>query len=133
MAFFFCQFVLSLVCVGEFGFSAFQVYFELEHHAPHLRKIIDDQHSRLQKALGKLSEVEEKQEKIEGQIANAVQFHNVLEERLVKLRNLPGTHKKPLSKAEREFKSEIGIFFIHPYTDILDSFLGLNFSFKNLT
>ncbi|KAI5670503.1 hypothetical protein M9H77_10867 [Catharanthus roseus] len=89
---------------------AHKVYFELEHHAPHLRKIIDDQHSRLQKALGKLSEVEEKQEKIEGQIANAVQFHNVLEERLVKLRNLPGTHKKPLSKAEREFKSEIDRF-----------------------
>lgn len=89
---------------------AHKVYFELQHHAPHLKKIIDDQHSRLKKAERKLSEVEEKQEKIEGRIANAVKSHNVLEERLVKLRNLPGTHKKPLSKAEREFKSELDRF-----------------------
>ena len=84
------------------------MYFELQHHAPQLKKIIDNQHSRLQKAEQKLLEVEEKQEKLESRITNAVQHCNVLEERLLKLRNLPGIHKKPLSKAERDFKAELG-------------------------
>nr|XP_027104338.1 nuclear pore complex protein NUP88-like [Coffea arabica] len=86
---------------------AYKVYFELQHHAPQLKKIIDNQHSRLQKAEQKLLEVEEKQEKLESRITNAVQHCNVLEERLLKLRNLPGIHKKPLSKAERDFKAEL--------------------------
>ncbi|KAL3523967.1 hypothetical protein ACH5RR_016801 [Cinchona calisaya] len=89
---------------------AHKVYFELHHHAPQVKKIIDGQHSRLQKAQQKLLEVEVKQEKLEAHTTNAVQHHNDLELRLLKLRNLPGLHKKPLSKAERDFKSELDRF-----------------------
>ncbi|KAK4480707.1 hypothetical protein RD792_013789 [Penstemon davidsonii] len=89
---------------------AHKVYFELQHHAPHLKKIISNQHSRLHEAQQKLLEVDKKQEKIEDRINHAVQLHNSLEERLQNLRSLPGMHKKPLSKAERDFKFELDRF-----------------------
>ncbi|KAK4403384.1 Nuclear pore complex protein [Sesamum angolense] len=89
---------------------AHKVHFELQHHAPHLKKIIDNQHSRLREMERKLSEVERKQEKIEDRIDRAVKVHSSLEERLQNLRSLPGSHKKPLSKAERDFKLELDNF-----------------------
>uniref|UniRef100_A0A3Q7IQH6 Uncharacterized protein n=1 Tax=Solanum lycopersicum TaxID=4081 RepID=A0A3Q7IQH6_SOLLC len=87
-----------------------QVYFEIRHHAPHVKKIIDDQCSRLCKAQQKILEVERKQEKIEDRVEHAVRFHSELEERLQSLRHLPAAHKTSLSKAEREFKSELDRF-----------------------
>ncbi|KAL3341844.1 hypothetical protein AABB24_026057 [Solanum stoloniferum] len=89
---------------------AHKVYFELQHHAPHVKKIIDDQHSRLCKAQQKILEVERKQEKIEDRVEHAVRFHGELEERLQSLRHLPAAHKRSLSKAEREFKSKLDRF-----------------------
>ncbi|KAJ8551000.1 hypothetical protein K7X08_000370 [Anisodus acutangulus] len=88
---------------------AHKVYFELQHHAPHV-KIIDDQYSRLRKAHQKILEVERKQEKIEDRVEHAVRFHSELEERLQTLGHLPAAHKRALSKAEREFKSELDGF-----------------------
>ncbi|XP_049358641.1 nuclear pore complex protein NUP88 isoform X3 [Solanum verrucosum] len=89
---------------------AHKVYFELQHHAPHVKKILDDQHSRLCKAQQKILEVERKQENIEDRVEHAVQFHGELEECLQSLRHLPAAHKRSLSKAEREFKSELDRF-----------------------
>lgn len=85
------------------------MYFELERHGPQLKKIIDEQNSRLHEAQQKLLKVEEKQGKLDERTVRAVQFHNLLEERLERLRKLPWVHKKPLSKAEKEFKSELGM------------------------
>ncbi|KAJ6772633.1 NUCLEOPORIN NUP84-RELATED [Salix koriyanagi] len=89
---------------------AHKVYFELEHHGPQLKKIIDDQHARLAEAQEKLSKVVKKQSGLENRVNHAMHRHNLLEQRLHCLRNLPGVHKKPLSKAEREFKSELDQF-----------------------
>ncbi|XP_071706596.1 nuclear pore complex protein NUP88 [Rutidosis leptorrhynchoides] len=89
---------------------AHKVYFELKHHGPQLKKIIDDQHTRLREVQQKLAKVEEKQEDLENRIDHAIQTHRLLEERLLDLRNLPGIHKKPLSKAEKEFKMELDGF-----------------------
>ncbi|KAH0654388.1 hypothetical protein KY289_032066 [Solanum tuberosum] len=89
---------------------AHTVYFELQHHAPHVKMIIDDQHSRLCKAQQKILEVERKQEKIEDRVEHAVRFHGELEEHLQSLRHLPAAHKRSLSKAEREFMSELDRF-----------------------
>ncbi|PHU02730.1 Nuclear pore complex protein NUP88 [Capsicum chinense] len=86
---------------------AHKVYFELQHHAPHVKKIMDDQHSRLRKAQQKILDVERKQEKIADRVEHAVQFHSELKERLQSLGHLPAAHKRSLSKAEREFKSEL--------------------------
>lgn len=88
------------------------MYFEIKHHGPHLKRIIDDQHARLGDAQQKLSRVEEKQPKLEDRIDRAIQQHGILKERLQRLRNLPGAHKKPLSRAEREFKCELGMIAI---------------------
>ncbi|CAN4124325.1 unnamed protein product [Withania somnifera] len=86
---------------------AHKVYFELQHHASHLKKIIDDQHSRLHVAQQKILDVERKQEKIEDRVEHAVRFHSELEERLQSLGHLPAAHKRSLSEAEREFKAEL--------------------------
>lgn len=94
------------------------MYFELQHHAPQLKKIIDNQHSRLREMQQKLLEVEKKKEKIEDRVDQAFKLHSLLEERLQNLRSLPGSHQKPLSKAERDFKSELGNFFTHIYLNI---------------
>ncbi|KAJ0102764.1 hypothetical protein Patl1_06594 [Pistacia atlantica] len=89
---------------------AHKVYFELKHHAPQLMRLIDDQHARLREAQEKISQVEVKQPRLEERIDHAIEIHNSLEQRLQRLRNLPGAHKKPLSRAEREFKSELDQF-----------------------
>lgn len=86
------------------------MYIELKHHGPLLKEIIEDQHGRLRGAQQKFLKVKEKQEKLEDRITHVTQVHSLLEERLQRLRNLPGLHKRPLSKAEREFKSELDRF-----------------------
>ncbi|KAJ6317782.1 hypothetical protein OIU76_013341 [Salix suchowensis] len=89
-----------------FCWQVAKVYFELKHHAPQLKRIIDDQHDRFDEAQGKLSKVRKKQSGLEDRINHAMLQHNLLEQRLHCLKNLAGAHKKPLSKAEREFKSD---------------------------
>ncbi|KAM7494798.1 hypothetical protein LguiB_029407 [Lonicera macranthoides] len=107
-----------------------KVFFELKYHGSQLKKIIDDQHARLRETQKKLLRVEEKQENLEGRIDRAVQLHGLLEERLQSLRNLPGAHKKPLSKAEREFKTELDRYSgveldaLHSSVDALNSRLN---------
>ncbi|CAA3024448.1 nuclear pore complex NUP88 [Olea europaea subsp. europaea] len=109
---------------------AHKVYFELEHHAPHLKKIIGNQHSRLRESQQKLLEVETKQEKVESRIERAVQLHNSLEERLHKLTSLSGLQKKRLSKAEQDFKLELDRFTgveldaLHSSIEALNARLG---------
>lgn len=65
-------------------------------------------HNRLSDAQEKLVKVEDKQMIIDERIALAVNKHDCLERRLQRLRNLPAYQKKPLSRAERDFKSELG-------------------------
>ncbi|TQD83359.1 hypothetical protein C1H46_031069 [Malus baccata] len=67
---------------AEYNTHTNDVYFELEYHGPILKRIIDDQHARLGAAQQRLSQVEEKQSKLEDRIDSAIQMHNLLEERL---------------------------------------------------
>ncbi|KAF6153604.1 hypothetical protein GIB67_027471 [Kingdonia uniflora] len=87
-----------------------KIWFELKHHGTYLKRTVDDQNARLRESQIRIRNVEEKQPSLEERITRAVQVHTHLEERLQKLRNLPNAHKKPLSRAEREFKSEIDRF-----------------------
>lgn len=99
------------------------MYLELKHHAPQLKKIINDQHSRLGDAQKKLLKVEEKQSALQKRIDRAIQMHNSLEERLQQLRNLPCALKKPLSRSERQFKSELGNEYLIPYFSAFDYYV----------
>lgn len=112
---------------------AHKVWFELERHGPQLKKIIDDQHARLREAHQRLSKVEEKQGKLDERTGRVVQRHNLLEERLQSLRKLPGVHKKPLSKAEREFKSELDMFREVELEALHSSIEALNARLKRYT
>ena len=98
------------------------MYLELKYHAPLLKKIINDQHSRIGDAQQKLLKVDEKEAILQKRIDRAIQMHNSLEERLQQLRNLPCVHKKPLSRAERKFKSELGNGCSIPYFSLLMKF-----------
>ncbi|KAF8009899.1 hypothetical protein BT93_J0775 [Corymbia citriodora subsp. variegata] len=89
---------------------AHKVYFEVKHHAPQLKRIIDDQHARLVEAQDRLLKVERKQMELDERMDHAIQQHEILDERLKCLRKLPVAHKKPLSRAERDFKSELDHF-----------------------
>ncbi|KGN50650.1 nuclear pore complex protein NUP88 [Cucumis sativus] len=89
---------------------AHAVYYELKQHEPKLKRLIEDQQTRLKDAQQKLIKVEGKQQLLDDRIERAIELHNVLEERIRRLKNLPGAHKKPLSKAEREFKSTLDHF-----------------------
>ncbi|CAI0415825.1 unnamed protein product [Linum tenue] len=86
---------------------AHKVYFELEHHGPQMKRIIDDQQARLSEAQEKLVRVRNKQTGLDDRLKHAIHQHHILEQRLNQLRNLPGVHKKPLSRAERKFSSEL--------------------------
>ncbi|CAN8257082.1 unnamed protein product [Cochlearia groenlandica] len=89
---------------------AHKVYFEMQHHAPNLKRIIDDQHQRLSEANQKMSKVDKNRSLLEKRIEKAIQSHDSLEQRVQHLRSLPGTHKKPLTRAEQDFKSELDQF-----------------------
>ena len=99
------------------------MYFELKHHAPQVTRIIDDQHARLGEAHEKILKVENKQSILEERIDRAVKLHNFLEQRLQRLRDMPGVHKKPLSRAERDFKSELGNYFLCPTINLVTEFM----------
>ncbi|KAK9124483.1 hypothetical protein Sjap_014085 [Stephania japonica] len=89
---------------------AHKVWFELKHHGGHLKRLIDDQNARLHQAQQKLSNVEEKQSSLDNRMNHAVEVQKELEERMQTLRRLPGTNKKPLSRAELDFKAELDRF-----------------------
>jgi hypothetical protein len=90
-----------------------------------LKRIIDDQHARLGEAQEKLSKVVNKQSGLVNRTNHAMHRHNLLEQRLHCLRNLPGAHKKPLSKAEREFKSELGNQF-YAYSNYFNEIMQIS-------
>ncbi|KAH9622971.1 hypothetical protein KSS87_004355 [Heliosperma pusillum] len=89
---------------------AHKVHFALEHHGPHVKKIIDNLHTRLSEAQQKLLNAEKKQPQVDDRMRRAIERHESLEQRLLQLRRLPGIHKKPLTEAEREFKADLDSF-----------------------
>ncbi|KAL5984457.1 hypothetical protein ACLOJK_018562 [Asimina triloba] len=84
-----------------------RVYVELKHHGSYLKRILTDQHERLHQAKQKLNNVEEKQRSLDDRLLHAVQTYGILDERLKRFRSLPGPNKRPLSRAERDFKSQL--------------------------
>lgn len=86
---------------------AHKVYVELQNHAAHLKGILSDHDARLSEVKQMLLNVEEKQMKLDSRINRAAEVHELLEERLRRFQSLPGVNKKPLSKAEREFQSQL--------------------------
>lgn len=89
---------------------AHKVYVGLKYHVAYLERILADQHARLYKVKRMLLNVEEKQVSLDGRINRAAQVYGLLEERLRSCRSLPGVNRKPLSRAEREFQSQLERF-----------------------
>ncbi|KAG9459171.1 hypothetical protein H6P81_003679 [Aristolochia fimbriata] len=86
---------------------AHKVYIQLKNHSDHLKRTVADQHARLSDSKQILSKVEEKQPILEDRLKCALQAYAVLVERLQNFKSLPGANKRPLSRAEREFKSQL--------------------------
>lgn len=118
---------------------AHKVHFELQHHAPQLKKIIENQHIRLREMQQKLVGIEQSHERIETRLDRAVELHSALEARLQRLRCLPLPQKKVLSKAERDFKLELDTFTgmeldaLHASIEALSSRLKKHITSSNQT
>ncbi|XP_072969396.1 nuclear pore complex protein NUP88 [Typha angustifolia] len=89
---------------------AHKVYIELKEHAGYLKTVIDDQQKRLHATKQLLKEFNAKDQVIEGRIDRAFKVYELLEKRLQSFKTLPAANKKPLSRAEREFKAQLDRF-----------------------
>lgn len=89
---------------------AHKVYIELKHHGDYLKIIMDDQHKRIREAKQLLENFEAKEAGVKDRILRAFEVYEHLEKRLQNLTTLPGAKKKPLSRAEREFKAQLDRF-----------------------
>ncbi|XP_008787622.1 nuclear pore complex protein NUP88 [Phoenix dactylifera] len=89
---------------------AHKVYIELKEHAGYLKTIIEDQHKHLHETKQLLLNVEAKEQGIKNRTDRAFKVYELLEQRLQNFKKLPGASKKPLSRAEREFKAELERF-----------------------
>lgn len=58
----------------------------------------------------KLSTLESKETSINDRISRASHMYEFIEQRLQSFKKLPGSNKKPLSKAELDFQSQLGMY-----------------------
>ncbi|MQL83873.1 hypothetical protein Taro_016375 [Colocasia esculenta] len=84
-----------------------KVYIELKQHGEYLKAMLDRQHLQLQEVNELLHRLEDKEPKLNDRITGAFEVYKHLEQRLKNLKNLPAANRKPLSKAEREFKVQL--------------------------
>lgn len=98
-----------------------QVYIELEQHGEYVKTITDTQLKRLKEVEQCLSKLEKNGKGVEDRINRAFKVYELLEQRAKNFEALPAANRKPLSKAEREFNSDLGI---------LTSFLINNTAFQ---
>ncbi|OAY66753.1 Nuclear pore complex protein NUP88 [Ananas comosus] len=89
---------------------AHKVYIELKEHADYLKTVIDDQQKRLHAVKQSLARYETKEQGINDRIDRAFKVYELLEMRLESFKTLPARNKKPLSRAEREFKAQLDRF-----------------------
>lgn len=71
---------------------------------------MEEQNKKINAVKMLLEKVETKEESIHERIDHACGSHTELERRLNKLKNLPLANKKPLSKAEKDFRAQLGMY-----------------------
>ncbi|XP_042456339.1 nuclear pore complex protein NUP88-like [Zingiber officinale] len=84
-----------------------KVYIELKEHSGYLHKVLKEQHKRLSEAKQSIANAEAD---IKNRIVRAFKVYELLDQRLQNFRSLPGANKKPLTRAESEFKAELDRF-----------------------
>lgn len=75
-----------------------------------LKSLTEEHHKRINAVKMLLKNVETKEEKIHERIDRACGSHAELDRRLNKLKSLPLANKKPLSKAEKDFRAQLGMY-----------------------
>lgn len=86
-----------------------QVFIELKEHSGYQHKVLKEQHKRLSEAKQSVVNAEAKEADIKNKIIRAFKVYELLDQRLQNFRSLPGANKKPLTRAESEFKAELGM------------------------
>lgn len=76
----------------------------------HLKSLMEEQNKKINAVKMLLENVETKEESIHKRIDRACGSHTELEGRLNKLKSLPLANKKPLSKAEKDFRTQLGMY-----------------------
>ena len=86
-----------------------QVFIELKEHADYVETEIEDKQKRLQAVKQSLQSIESKDQELNKRIDRASKVYDLLEKRIESFKMLPAANKKPLSQAELEFKSQLGL------------------------
>ncbi|KAF0930613.1 hypothetical protein E2562_033810 [Oryza meyeriana var. granulata] len=87
-----------------------KVFIELKEHADYLKTEIEDKQKRLLAVKQSLLSVEAKDQEINNRINRAFKVYDLLEKRIEGFKILPAANKKPLSRAEQEFKAQLDRF-----------------------
>jgi nuclear pore complex protein Nup88 len=86
-----------------------QVFIELKEHEDYVKTEIEDKQKRLQAVKQSLLSIEAKDEELNRRVDRASKVYDLLEKRIESFKMLPAANKKPLSQAELEFKSQLGL------------------------
>ncbi|KAL5216333.1 hypothetical protein ABZP36_007734 [Zizania latifolia] len=98
-----------------------KVFIELKEHADYLKTEIEDKQKRLQAVKQSLVvSIEAKDQDINNRVDRAFKVYDLLEKRIESFKMLPAANKKPLSRAEQEFKAQLDRF-VHVELDALRS------------
>lgn len=99
---------------------AHKVYIELKHHTNYQKMVLEDQNKRLGDTKQLLLNIEAKEPVIKDRIDRAFKVYELLEQRMQNFKTLRGANRKPLSRAELDFKAQLERF-AHVELDALHS------------
>jgi nuclear pore complex protein Nup88 len=85
-----------------------QVFIELKEHSDYVKTEIEDKQKLLEALEQSFRSIEAKDQNINKRIDQAFKVYELLEKRIDSFKMLPAANKKPLSRAEQEFKAQLG-------------------------
>ncbi|KAK3141567.1 hypothetical protein QOZ80_4BG0335530 [Eleusine coracana subsp. coracana] len=87
-----------------------KVFIELKEHADYVKTEIENKQKRLEALEQSFRSIEAKDQDINKRIDRAFKVYELLEKRIDSFKMLPAANKKPLSRAEQEFKAQLDRF-----------------------
>jgi nuclear pore complex protein Nup88 len=76
----------------------------------HMKSLTEEHIKRINAVKMLIENFETKEGRIHERIERACEYHAELERRLNKLKSLPLANNKPLSKAEKDFRAQLGMY-----------------------
>ncbi|KAL6651343.1 hypothetical protein ACP70R_010268 [Stipagrostis hirtigluma subsp. patula] len=110
-----------------------KVFIELKEHADYVKTEIEDKQKRLEAVKQSLRSIEARDQDINKRIDRAFKVYELLEKRIDSFKMLPAANKKPLSRAEQEFKAQLDRFADVELDALRSSIAALSARMKRFT